>query len=142
MDARLHTALTDLPLSVSRAYDYVEDPGSGAVVVFTGTVRRESEGRAVAGLTYEAYAEQAERQLAELAAAVARRWPQVRAVWMEHRVGELAIGEPAVVVAVSAGHRDEAFLAARWGIDELKSTVAIWKQEHWADGGAHWPGSD
>jgi molybdopterin synthase catalytic subunit len=141
MDARLHTALTDVPLSVSAAYDFAEDPAAGAVVVFTGTVRRETEGRDVAGLTYEAYTEQAERQLAALAVEVTRRWPQACAVWLEHRVGELAIGEPAVVVAVSAGHREEAFVAARWAIDELKATVAIWKQEHWADGGAHWPGS-
>jgi molybdopterin synthase catalytic subunit len=65
----------------------------------------------------------------------------VRAVWLEHRTGALAIGEPSVVVAVSAPHRDEAFAAARYGIDTLKATVPIWKQEHWRDGGRHWPGS-
>jgi molybdopterin synthase catalytic subunit len=142
MDARLHTALTDTPLSVSNAYDFAEDPAAGAVVVFTGTVRRETDGRQVTGLTYEAYQEQAEGQLADLAVEVARRWPQACAVWLEHRVGALAIAEPAVVVAVSAGHREQAFQAAAWAIDTLKSTVAIWKQEHWADGGAHWPGTD
>lgn len=139
--ARLHTALTEDPLAVESAYAFATDPAAGAVVVFTGTIRQESEGRAVAALSYEAYAERAGRQLDALAAEVATRWPAVRAVWLEHRVGTLAIGEPAVVVAVSAAHRDEAFEAARHGIDVLKATVAIWKQEHWADGGAHFPGS-
>ncbi len=140
--SRLHTLLTDQPLSVATAHAFAEDPGAGAICLFTGTVRMETDGRAVAGLEYEAYPEQAEPQLAALAAEVAERWPQVQAVWMEHRVGALAIGEPAVVVAVSAGHRDQAFEAARYGIDTLKATVAIWKKEHWEDGKAHWPGTD
>lgn len=141
MPARLHTDLTDEPLSVEAAYAFVADPAAGAIVVFTGTTREESEGRAVTALTYEAYAERAWRQLATLAADVAERWPATCAVWLEHRVGTLAVGEPAVVVAVSAAHRVEAFEAARHGIDTLKAEVAIWKQEHWADGGAHFPGS-
>jgi molybdopterin synthase catalytic subunit len=139
--ARLHSRLTADPLSVGAAYDFATDPAAGAVVVFTGTVRDHSEGRGVAGMTYEAYAERAQDQLAELATAVAQRWPEVTAVWLEHRVGDLAIGEPSVVVAVSAGHRPEAFEAARFGIDELKATVAIWKHERFSDGQAHWPGS-
>jgi molybdopterin synthase catalytic subunit len=138
--ARLHARLTDVPLSVEAASGFAADPGAGAVVVFTGTVRDSAEGRAVAGLTYEAFAERAQPQLQGLAAEVAEKWPPVRAVWLEHRTGALAIGEPSVVVAVSAPHRGEAFEAARYAIDTLKATVAIWKREHWADGGAHWPG--
>ncbi|MBA2528910.1 MAG: molybdenum cofactor biosynthesis protein MoaE [Euzebyales bacterium] len=141
MAARSHARLTADPLAVEAAHAFAADPAAGAVVVFTGTVRQVSEGRDVSGLTYEAFAERAERQLRELAAEVARRWPDAVAVWLEHRVGALAIGEPSVVVAVSTAHRPEAFAAARWAIDELKATVAIWKQEHWAQGGAHWPGS-
>lgn len=141
MSARLHTRLTDQPLSLDAAWSFCSDPGAGAVVVFSGIVRAETDGRAVTGLEYEAYAGQAERQLTALAAEVAQRWP-AKAVWMEHRVGTLAIGEPSVVVAVSTGHREEAFEAARHGIDTLKATVAIWKKEHWADGAAHWPGTD
>ena len=141
MDARAHTAVTEVPLSVGDAYEFVTDPASGGVVVFTGTVREESEGRAVSGLTYEAWTERAEAELDDLVRDVVSRWPEVRAVWLEHRVGALAIGEPSVVVAVSAPHRDAAFAAARHGIDTLKATVPIWKQEHWRDGGAHWPGS-
>lgn len=141
MPARLHTDLTEEPLSVEAAYAFATDPAAGAVVVFTGTTRQETDGRAVAALSYEAYTEQAKRQLSVLAADVAERWPAACAVWLEHRVGTLAIGEPAVVVAVSATHRLEAFEAARHGIDALKAGVAIWKKEHWAAGGAHFPGS-
>lgn len=146
MAARLHTRLTGAPLSVEGAHAFVADPAAGAAVVFTGNVRNYSvegcgEKRPVAGLEYEAYAEQASRQLAALAEQVAQKWPEARAVWMEHRVGSMRIGDCSVVVAVSAPHRAEAFEAARFGIDELKATVAIWKLERWTDGTAHWPGT-
>lgn len=141
MAARTHTLLTDHPLSVDAAHAFCGDPGAGATVVFTGNVRNVSEGSDVTGLTYEAFAERAAEQLEALAVDIARREPSAIAIWLEHRVGDLSVGEPAVVVAVAAPHRDAAFTAARWGIDELKATVAIWKQEHWAAGGAHWPGT-
>ena len=141
MDTRLHTRLTAEPLSLDAASAFVADPACGGLVIFAGTVRERSEGRPVAGLTYEAWHERAEAALAELARDVAEGWPDVRAVWLEHRLGPLAVGEPSVVVAVSAPHRAEAFAAARHGIDTLKATVPIWKQEHWQDGGAHWPGA-
>ncbi len=140
MTARLHTRLTADPLSVEAAQHFCADPAAGAVVVFSGTVRDFSEGKAVHGLAYEAYEERAADQLQALASDIARRQPTARAIWLEHRVGDLAVGEVAVVVAVSTPHRDEAFDAARWGIDTLKATVAIWKQEHWAAGGHSWPG--
>lgn len=142
MSARLHTCITHDPLSVADAHRFVGDPRAGAVVVFTGTVRDHAEGLQVSGLTYEAYQEEAASRLAGLADEVAGQWPSVRAVWMTHRLGALTIGEPSVVVGVSADHREEAFAAARHGIDTLKATVPIWKQEHWAAGGAHWPGTD
>ena len=139
--ARLHARLTDAPLSVDAAQAFCADPAAGAIVVFTGVTRDRTDGRPVVGLEYEAYAEHAGVQMAALCADVAGRWPAL-AVWLEHRVGTLAVGEPAVVVAVSAPHRDAAFDAARYGIDTLKATVAIWKRERWADGAAHWPGTD
>lgn len=141
MTVRYHTRLTAEPLSTEAAAAFCADPAAGALVTFTGMVRQETDGRPVAALTYEAYPERAERQLADLATEVGAKWP-VLAVWMEHRTGTLAIGEPSVVVAVSAGHRGEAFDAAEYGIDTLKATVAIWKREHWADGEVHWPGTD
>ena len=98
--------------------------------------------RPVTGLDYEAYTEVAERRLEELATEVAAKWPDLCATWAVHRVGRLEVGEAAVVVAVSSPHRDTAFDAGRYLIDTLKATVPIWKKEHWADGGSHWPGTD
>lgn len=141
MSARVHTAITTQPLAFEPVYDFLSDPASGAVVVFTGTVRNHAGGRPVAGLTYEVFMEQAQARLAALANEVVSTWPSVRAVWMTHRSGALDVGEPSVVVGVSADHRPEAFAAARYGIDTLKATVPIWKQEHWVDGSSHWPGT-
>lgn len=139
---RVHARLSGTRLSVEAAARFVADPSAGATVTFTGVVRDHAEGRSVEGLDYEAYEEAALRRMEELARSVAERWPDVRAIWMEHRTGTLDVGEVAVVVATSAGHRDAAFEAARHGIDELKATAPIWKRERWADGGSHWPGTD
>jgi molybdopterin synthase catalytic subunit len=142
MNARVHTAIGPEPLAIEDAYAFLRDSGAGAVVVFTGTVRDHAEGRSVTGLTYEVFADEAAARMAALANEVAATWTSVRAVWMTHRSGVLQVGDPSVVVGVSAEHRPEAFAAARYGIDTLKATVPIWKQEHWADGSNHWPGTD
>ena len=142
MNARVHTAVGPEPLAIEDAYAFLQDPGAGAVVVFTGTVRDHAEGRSVTGLTYEVFAEEASARVTALANEVAATWTSVRAVWMTHRSGALKVGDPSVVVGVSAEHRPEAFAAARYGIDTLKATVPIWKQEHWSDGSSHWPGTD
>ena len=134
-DGRDWVALTSLPLPVEAANAWVTTPGSGAVVSFLGVVREQSDGRpGVRGLTYEAYEEETTRRLAEIADELRRRWPEVERVALLHRVGDLALSEPSVIVVVSAPHRAEAFEAARFGIDTLKETVPIWKREHWDDG--------
>jgi molybdopterin synthase catalytic subunit len=128
-------ALTDEPLPVEAAYEWVGRPDCGAIVVFSGTVRDHAEGRdGVEQLVYEAYDEGARVRLAEIAAEVRRRWTTVGRIAMLHRLGALAVTESAVVVAVSSPHRDEAFEAARFAIDTLKETVPIWKHETWRDG--------
>ncbi|HET7490142.1 MAG TPA: molybdenum cofactor biosynthesis protein MoaE [Acidimicrobiales bacterium] len=125
------------PLPLAGAPAWAVLPGCGAVVTFAGTVRDHAEGRAgVTGLTYEAYEEQAVARLQAVAAEARRRWPVLGRVALLHRVGPLAVTDVAVVVAVSAPHRDEAFDAARWCIDTVKATVPIWKQETWAGGSA------
>ena len=131
-------ALSDARLPVGDVTDWAVRPGCGGLVLFVGTVRDHADGRTgVHLLEYEAYAEQAEPRMAEVAAEARRRWPVVGAIALLHRVGPLELGDAAVVVAVSAPHRGEAFEAARWCIDTLKATVPIWKKEHW-DGGADW----
>lgn len=113
-------------------------PGSGAQVLFSGTVRDHAEGRTgVTRLEYEAYLSAAEVRLRGIIAEARRRWPELGRVALHHRVGVLRVGECSVLVATSTPHRDSAFEAARWCIDTLKATVPIWKRETW-DGGEGW----
>jgi molybdopterin synthase catalytic subunit len=130
--------LTTAPLSYERAAEWVTRPDCGAVVVFGGTVRNHSEGRpGVSELEYEAYEDQVERRLHDIVAETKARWPSVGRVALLHRFGVLAVSDCSVIVAVSAGHRAEAFDAARYCIDTLKRTVPIWKRERWS-GGEDW----
>lgn len=122
--------LLQSPLPIDEASEWVVRPDCGAVVVFSGTARDHSPGvDGVTRLDYEAYEEHVEKALTVIAEDVRTRWPELGRVVMLHRVGELAIGESAVVVAVSAPHRGSAFDAARFCIDTLKETAPIWKRE-------------
>lgn len=104
-------------------------------MVFGGTVRDHSEGRpGVSELEYEAYPGQVERRLSRIVREALERWPGVGRVALLHRTGVLGVGECSVLVAVSAGHRADAFEAARFCIDTLKRTVPIWKRERWSEG--------
>lgn len=132
-------ALRDTPLSVEEVLAAVEDPAAGGVVSFTGLVRSSDEGRRVTALEYSAHPTATEALLSVMDA-VAADLPVV-AVAAVHRVGMLAIGDVAVVVAASAAHRDEAFLAARRLIDDLKATVPIWKHQLFTDGTEEWVGT-
>jgi molybdopterin synthase catalytic subunit len=131
-------ALFDGPLPVDEATSWVVRPDCGGVVVFVGTVRDHADGRpGVSELVYEAYARVAEERMAAVVAGARRRWADLGRTVVWHRTGALRVTEAAVVVAVSAPHRDVAFEAARWMIDTVKSSVPVWKQETWA-GGRDW----
>ncbi len=112
----------------------VDDPGAGGIAIFSGVVRNETGGRAVKFLEYEAHAPMAEAKMREIGEALRRRWPSVKRVAMQHRVGRLEIGESSVLIAVSAAHRQEAFEACTYAIDTLKQIVPVWKKEHFEDG--------
>ena len=131
-------ALSDQRLPVAAAGAWTVLPSCGATITFTGTARDHAEGRpGVHRLEYEAYDEPALARLHAIAGEVRRRWPVVGRIALLHRTGVVELGDAAVIVAVSAPHREEAFEAARFGIDELKRTVPIWKRESW-DGGESW----
>jgi molybdopterin synthase catalytic subunit len=130
--------VTDQPLSLEAAAAEVADERAGAVATFTGTVRRQSRGREVTRLEYEAYAEMAEEVMAGLAAELEQRY-ELCAVAIHHRLGVLEIGEASVVVAVSAPHRQDALAACKDAIDTLKETVPLWKKEVY-EGGEEWLG--
>ena len=130
--------VTTEPPSLDDALAAVADPAAGGTCVFVGTVRnRSGEGAEVTDLTYEAWDELAERRLDEIAQQVLERWTVCR-VALLHATGTLQIGETTVVVAVSAPHRAEAFEACRFGIEELKRDVPIWKKESLAGGESDW----
>jgi molybdopterin synthase catalytic subunit len=130
--------LTDEPLSLGAVVDEVADESAGAVATFLGTVRRESRGRTVLYLEYEAYAEMAEDVMAQLATDLERRY-DLWSVAIHHRVGRVEIGEPSVAIAVSAPHRQDALAACKDAIDRLKETVPLWKKEVY-EGGEEWIG--
>ena len=130
--------VTDQPLSLDAAVAEVTDERAGAVATFTGTVRRQSRGREVMRLEYEAYAEMAEDVMAQLARDLQERY-ELCAVAIHHRVGTLGIGEASVAIAVSAPHRQDALAACKDAIDTLKETVPLWKKEVY-EGGEEWIG--
>ncbi len=128
----------DAPLPVAEAGAWAVRPGCGAVVTFTGTARDHSVGRdGVELLEYEAYEDQVVPRLGQLVALARQTWPDLGRIVVLHRTGPLDVGDAAVVVTVSAPHRDAAFEAARYLIDELKRSVPIWKRERW-NGGESW----
>jgi len=126
------------PLSVDEVFAAVTDPGAGGIALFVGTVREQDGGRGVTGLGYTAHPSVLD-DLRAVAEEVVAAHP-VRALAAVHRVGDLAVGDLAVVVGVSCPHRGDAFAAARMLIDELKSRVPIWKHQVFDDGGDEWVG--
>ena len=135
--------IADAPFDIGALRERLLSAQAGAFASFEGWVRDNNDGRAVTGLTYEAYVALAEAEGGKIIDEARARFAIVDAACV-HRVGRLELGDPAVWVGVSAGHRDAAFAACRWIIDEVKSRVPIWKHEHYAQGGAEWlhPGDE
>ena len=128
----------DSPLSVDEVLAAVFDPAAGGIAVFVGTVRSEDGGKAVTALGYSAHPS-VDAELRAVAEDVASSYP-VRALAAVHRVGDLVVGDIAVVVAAACTHRGEALDACRALIDELKARVPIWKHQTFADGEQEWVG--
>ena len=141
----LDFALAVTPIEPQQLQASLRNDRAGACASFEGWVRDHNAGRTVSGLRYEAYVDLAEREGQAILAEAKARF-DILGACCEHRIGELAIGELAVWVGVSAAHRDAAFAACRWIIDEVKARVPIWKRERYAGGQADWlhptPGSD
>lgn len=130
-------ALSSTPIDITSLVARTESPAAGGFVAFEGRVRNHNDGRQVASLEYEAYealaVKEGERILEE-----ARGRYAVEQIAAVHRTGHLEIGAVAVWIGVSAAHRDAAFQACRYVIDEVKRRVPIWKREHYVDGTADW----
>lgn len=132
-------AIREEPLSIDEVWQAIAAEPAGGSVLFVGTVRDHDGDQGVERLGYTAHPT-AEQRMRDVAESVAARWPVI-AVAAVHRVGDLAVGDLAVVVAVACPHRSEAFEAARCLIDELKTTVPIWKQQIFSDGTEEWVGT-
>ena len=128
---------TSSPIDTEAVRKQVLDPAGGAYCSFEGWVRDHHEGRPVLGLEYEAYAALAEKEGKRILAEAIGKFGILHAACV-HRTGRLEIGELAVFVCVSSAHRDAAFEACRYVIDEVKSRVPVWKKEFFADGSAGW----
>lgn len=130
-------SFTDQTIDWVALRNQLADPACGGFCSFEGWVRNNNEGHNVTRLEYEAFAELAVKEGERIVQEAIKRFSvnQARCV---HRVGSLAIGDIAVWVGVSSGHRDEAFKACRYIIDEVKHRVPIWKKEHYVNGDSGW----
>lgn len=133
-----HFAITFAPLSLSEIYEIADDPANGAIVVMSGTVRHQTDGKPVVALEYQAYEPMVLQVFGAIAAEIRKKWNDVNRVVIHHRTGRLQVGEISVLVAVGCPHRTEAFEACKYAIDTLKHNAPIWKKEHWADGSSSW----
>lgn len=131
-------AITFAPLLLEEVCASADDPSNGAIVVMSGMVRNQTDGKPVVALEYQAYEPMALQVFYQIASDIRDSWPDVNRVVIHHRVGRLQIGEISVLVAVGCPHRSEAFAACRYAIDTLKHNAPIWKKEHWADGSSNW----
>ena len=130
--------LTDEPVSLDAVVREVASEEAGAIATFSGTARRHSRGRVVTYLDYEGYEGMAEEMMAKLAAGLKERY-EIQEIAIHHRVGRVELGEPSVVIAVSAAHRADALAACKDAIDILKVDVPLWKKEVY-EGGEEWIG--
>ena len=132
-------AVRESELSVDEVRAAVADPAAGGIALFAGTVRDSDHDRGVSGLSYSAHPSAVD-ELRRVAEVIAEKYPVI-GIAAVHRVGDLAIGDLAVVLAVSCPHRAEAFDACRDLIDILKASVPIWKHQRFDDGSAEWVGT-
>ena len=126
------------PLSPDEVYIKADDHANGAVVMMSGMVRNQTDGKAVVALEYQAYEPMALQIFYQIAAHIRQQWTDVKRIVIQHRIGRLQIGEISVLVAIGCPHRSEAFEACRYAIDTLKHNAPIWKKEFWADGSSTW----
>ncbi len=128
--------LSEQPVDLATLIAAVQSPERGGIACFLGMVRNHHQGRDVVRLEYSAYAPMVEAECARIVAEAESRWNV--AISLRHRVGRLEVGEAAVAVVAASAHRDEAFIACRHVIEELKRRVPIWKREYFVDGSVEW----
>jgi molybdopterin synthase catalytic subunit len=136
----MRAALVDRAIDIPRLVAEVASNGSGATVLFLGTVRDVNNGRAISGMEYSAYQSMAEHELGEIVGEAATKF-ETEDIVVEHRIGTLGLGDASVAIAVAHPHRGPAYEASRYIIEQLKQRVPIWKLEHYTDGTREWVGT-
>ncbi len=131
-------AIAFSPLSLTQAYGLADDGANGAIALFSGMVRNQTDGQRVIALEYQAYEPMALAIFKQIAAEIRQQWPDITRIVIHHRTGKLAVGEISVLVAIGSPHRREAFAACQYAIDTLKHNAPIWKKEWWEDGSTSW----
>jgi molybdopterin synthase catalytic subunit len=138
MEINNHFAIRFAPLSLEEVHNLAQSPANGAIVVMSGTVRNQTDGKPVKYLEYQVYEPMALEIFKQIAQSIKEKWTQTQTIVIHHRIGKLNIGEISVLVAVGCPHRGEAFAACNYAIDTLKHNAPIWKKEHWEDGSSEW----
>ncbi|MEB3151669.1 MAG: molybdenum cofactor biosynthesis protein MoaE [Sphaerospermopsis sp.] len=136
--ARDSFAITLAPLLPEEIYTAAQDLGNGALVLMSGVVRNQTDGKPVMALEYQAYEPMALQVFYQIAAHIRHQWSNINRIVIHHRIGKLRVGEISVLVAVGSPHRGEAFAACQYAIDTLKHQAPIWKKEYWQDGSSSW----
>lgn len=137
MDKNICIEILETALSLERAYEFVKDPAHGAVDLFVGTVRNHHLGKVVTGLSYDVHPTLTHQIAQEICEEAIRQWEGSK-IYLAHYKGDQKIGEISVIIAVSCAHREEAFAACRYIIEELKKRVPIWKNEQYQEEKSAW----
>ncbi len=137
-DVRVHAGTQEGVLSIDEALAHCAAPEHGAAALFAGRVRNLNDGRAVTAVSYDVHRALCVRTFEAMADETLARWGADLRIWIVHRQGRLDVGEASVVVAVSSGHREAAFAALRYLVEEMKKRAPVWKQEHYVDGDSEW----
>lgn len=135
-------AIAFSPLDLNHVYQLADDGANGAIALFSGMVRNQTNGDPVVALEYQAYEPMAIAIFKQIASEIRKQWPDITHVVIHHRTGKLTVGEISVLVAIGSPHRREAFAACQYAIDTLKHNAPIWKKEHWQDESSSWVSID
>lgn len=130
--------ITAEALSLLDAIEFMPDSGHGAQTLFLGVVRDENVGKKVLAVSYDAHEAMAKKVLQEICSEAQNRWGQGLKIYVAHRTGKLEVGETSVIIGVGSKHRETAYEASRYVIEELKIRVPIWKNEHYENGESGW----
>lgn len=134
----INVDITSLPINLQAALTFVADPSCGAVATFIGAIRNYNQGKEVIAISYDIFEPLAKKILTEICQQAQQQWGKELRIYLSHFKGKLMVGEISVVIAVSSVHRDEAFKACRFIIEELKHHAPIWKQEHYSHSSSEW----